>query len=1164
MSFTHLHVHTEYSLLDGACRISEIAAAAKRKGFSSLAITDHGAMYGVIDFYRACQKEGIHPVIGCEVYVAPKSRFDKSPYERYYHMVLLCENNTGYQNLIKLVSLGFTEGFYNKPRIDDSLLEQYHEGLICLSACLAGEIPRKLLQDDYEGARDKALYYRDLFGTENYFIELQNHGIEEQQRILPDLVRIANEIGVGIVATNDSHYIEKSDSELHSILLCIQTGSTVSDENKMEFQTDEFYLKTEEEMRALFGDYPQALENTQRIADRCNVTFTFGQRKLPRFDVPDNEDHLEYFRRCCYEGLRRRYGENPDKSLTERLEYEIGTVSTMGFVDYYLIVNDFVQYAKRRGIPVGPGRGSGAGSLCAYCIGITDIDPIKYNLLFERFLNPERVSMPDFDIDFCKRRRGEVIDYVVEKYGHDRVAQIISFGTMAARGAIRDVGRVLGIPYGDVDEVAKMVPFELNITIDKAMRANAALRTRYESDAQIGRLIDIAKKIEGMPRHATMHAAGVVITDRPVSDYVPLAKNDDNIVTQFPMTTLEELGLLKIDFLGLRNLTVIDDAEKLIARANPSYSPNDVKEDDPKVFAMIARGATEGVFQFESQGMKNVLTQLHPDRMEDLIAVLSLYRPGPMDSIPTYIDCRHHPSHIRYKHERLRGILDVTYGCIVYQEQVMQIFRELAGYSLGRADIVRRAMSKKKHDVMERERAIFIHGMTDENGNVVVEGCVRRGIDEAAAASVFSEMESFASYAFNKSHAAAYAAVSYKTAWLKCYYPREYMAALLSSVLDSQNKLASYTAECRRLGIDVLPPNVNESYLTFSVSGGNIRYGLLAIKNLGKAFIEEIIRERTRGVYRSFYDFCKRLYGRNMNSRAVDSLIRCGAFDGMGANRRQLLAIQKPVLDDLEYTSRHKLDGQLSFFDLGGDNTLLRSVEPVLPALEEFSRDELLHMENETAGMYFSGHPMDDYTLFAERVRADRIGAILFNDSGAYTDGKKVCVVGVVMRVKTQLTKSNKTMAFITIEDRYGSIEAVVFPNVYERFGFYLGETSVVILRGSLNLRENEDPKILCDSVEQARTNEECKNHPPTTSQKPAFKPSVPQALDLRIDDLNTPLYEKARRVLDIFDGNTPVIFYLTRSNRKVKAPSSLWVSLNDVMLRELKYQLGEKNVAVR
>ncbi len=1164
MSFTHLHVHTEYSLLDGACRISEIAAAAKRKGFSSLAITDHGAMYGVIDFYRACQKEGIHPVIGCEVYVAPKSRFDKSPYERYYHMVLLCENNTGYQNLIKLVSLGFTEGFYNKPRIDDSLLEQYHEGLICLSACLAGEIPRKLLQDDYEGARDKALYYRDLFGTENYFIELQNHGIEEQQRILPDLVRIANEIGVGIVATNDSHYIEKSDSELHSILLCIQTGSTVSDENKMEFQTDEFYLKTEEEMRALFGDYPQALENTQRIADRCNVTFTFGQRKLPRFDVPDNEDHLEYFRRCCYEGLRRRYGENPDKSLTERLEYEIGTVSTMGFVDYYLIVNDFVQYAKRRGIPVGPGRGSGAGSLCAYCIGITDIDPIKYNLLFERFLNPERVSMPDFDIDFCKRRRGEVIDYVVEKYGHDRVAQIISFGTMAARGAIRDVGRVLGIPYGDVDEVAKMVPFELNITIDKAMRANAALRTRYESDAQIGRLIDIAKKIEGMPRHATMHAAGVVITDRPVSDYVPLAKNDDNIVTQFPMTTLEELGLLKIDFLGLRNLTVIDDAEKLIARANPSYSPNDVKEDDPKVFAMIARGATEGVFQFESQGMKNVLTQLHPDRMEDLIAVLSLYRPGPMDSIPTYIDCRHHPSHIRYKHERLRGILDVTYGCIVYQEQVMQIFRELAGYSLGRADIVRRAMSKKKHDVMERERAIFIHGMTDENGNVVVEGCVRRGIDEAAAASVFSEMESFASYAFNKSHAAAYAAVSYKTAWLKCYYPREYMAALLSSVLDSQNKLASYTAECRRLGIDVLPPNVNESYLTFSVSGGNIRYGLLAIKNLGKAFIEEIIRERTRGVYRSFYDFCKRLYGRNMNSRAVDSLIRCGAFDGMGANRRQLLAIQKPVLDDLEYTSRHKLDGQLSFFDLGGDNTLLRSVEPVLPALEEFSRDELLHMENETAGMYFSGHPMDDYTLFAERVRADRIGAILFNDSGAYTDGKKVCVVGVVMRVKTQLTKNNKTMAFITIEDRYGSIEAVVFPNVYERFGFYLGETSVVILRGSLNLRENEDPKILCDSVEQARTNEECKNHPPTTSQKPAFKPSLPQALYLRIDDLNTPLYEKARRVLDIFDGNTPVIFYLTRSNRKVKAPSSLWVSLNDVMLRELKYQLGEKNVAVR
>ncbi len=1162
MPFTHLHVHTEYSLLDGACRIKEIASAAKRKGFSSLAITDHGVMYGVIDFYRACKKEGIHPVIGCEVYVAPKSRFEKSKLERYYHMVLLCENNTGYQNLIKLVSLGFTEGFYNKPRIDDSLLEKYHDGLICLSACLAGEIPQRLLSNDYAGAKAKAEYYHDLFGKDNFFIELQDHGIDEQKRVIPDLVRISREIGVGLVATNDSHYIEKEDAETHGILLCIQTGSNINEENKMEFQTNEFYLKTEEEMRAVFGDYPEALDNTQRIAERCNVEFEFGVRKLPRFDVPDNEDHLDYFRRGCYEGLRRHYGEKPDQSLIDRLEYEIGTIAKMGFVDYYLIVNDFVQYAKRHGIPVGPGRGSGAGSLCAYCIGITDIDPIKYNLLFERFLNPERVSMPDFDIDFCKKRRGEVIDYVVEKYGHDRVAQIISFGTMAARGAIRDVGRALAMPYADVDVIAKQVPFELNITIDKAIAANPALKLQYDSDPKAKQLIDIARKIEGMPRHATMHAAGVVITDKPVSDYVPLSKNDDNVVTQFTMTTLEELGLLKMDFLGLRNLTVIDDAEKLIARTHPEYSPDNIRDDDKRVFAMISKGNTEGVFQFESQGMKNVLTQLKPDCVEDLIAVLSLYRPGPMDSIPTYIDCRHNPSHIRYKHPALKNILDVTYGCIVYQEQVMQIFRELAGYSLGRADIVRRAMSKKKHDVMEREREIFINGLTDDSGKIVVEGCVRRGIDKASAISIFSEMESFASYAFNKSHAAAYAAVSYKTAWLKCYYPREYMAALLSSVLDNRNKLATYITECRRLGIAVLPPSVNESYQEFAVSDGNIRYGLLAIKNLGKAFIDQIIRERAVKPYSSFYDFCKRLYGKNMNSRAVESLIKCGAFDGLGANRRQLLAVVKSVLDDIEFNARHNMGGQLSFFDLDDSASKIND-EPDIPPMEEFPRDELLHMENEIAGMYLSGHPMDDYADFADKVHADKIGSIIQND-GDYSDGKKVCVVGVISRVKTQLTKNGKIMAFITVEDRYGEMEAVVFPNVYERFGIFLGETRVVILRGTLNCKENEEPKLICDSADKARTNEECKSYNPGSSKPSAQKQQLPQMLYLRIDDLNTPLYEKARRVLDIFDGRTPVVFYLTNSNRKVKAPATMWVTLNDVMIKELKYQLGDNNVAVK
>ena len=1171
MAFAHLHVHTEYSLLDGACRINKIASAARQKGMTSLAITDHGVMYGVIDFYRACIKENIKPVIGCEVYVAPHSRFDKtSSYEKYYHMVLLCENNTGYQNLIKLVSYGFTEGFYSKPRIDDELLEKYHEGLICLSACLAGEIPQKLLDGDYNGAKAKAEYYRDLFGKDNFFIELQDHGIEEQQRIIPNLVRIADEIGVDIVATNDSHYIEKEDSKIHNILLCIQTNRTINDNDRMEFRTNEFYLKTEDEMRELFPKYPQAIENTQKIADRCNVEFEFGVRKLPRFDVPNNEDHLEYFRRNCYKGLYKHYGENPDKSLVDRLEYEISTVSKMGFVDYYLIVNDFVQYAKSNGIPVGPGRGSGAGSLCAYCIGITAIDPIKYNLLFERFLNPERVSMPDFDIDFCKERRGEVIDYVVRKYGDDHVAQIISFGTMAARGAIRDVGRALAIPYATVDVIAKLVPMELNITIEMALKISSELNKRYNEDEQTKNLLDIAMSIEGMPRHATMHAAGVVITDKPVSDYVPLSKNDDNVVTQFTMTTLEELGLLKMDFLGLRNLTVIDDAEKLIKHNHPEYNPENVREDDENVFNMISKGYTEGVFQFESQGMRNVLTQLKPDSVEDLIAVLSLYRPGPMDSIPTYIDCRHNPSHIRYKHPMLKEILEVTYGCIVYQEQVMQIFRTLAGYSLGRADIVRRAMSKKKHAVMEKERNIFIHGLTDENGNIIVDGCIRRGIDEKTANSIYDEMESFASYAFNKSHAAAYASISYKTAWLKCYYPREYMAALLSSVLDNQNKMAVYIGECQRLGIKVLPPDVNESNHGFSVTGGNIRYGLLAIKNLGRQFIDEIIAERRYKPYKSFYDFCKRLYGRNMNSRAIESLIKCGAFDTLGANRRQLLAVSKTVLDDLDYESKRNMGGQISFFDLGGE-TRKTSSEPQIPDMEEFPKNELLHMENEIAGMYLSGHPMDDYTEFSRIIKADRTGEIISNDSGLYFDGKKVSLVCTVSNVKTQLTKNNKMMAFVNIEDRYGSMETVIFPNVYEKYALYLSDGNAILIRGTLNFKENEEPKLICDTIEKARSNEECKNNnfalnAGQQARNIPAKPvdTKPSALYLRIDDLNTELYVKAKRVLDIFEGPTPVIFYLTNSNRKVKAPSSMWVSLNDVMIKELKFQLGDKNVATK
>ena len=1175
MAFTHLHVHTEYSLLDGACRIKKIAAAAKQKGFDSLAITDHGVMYGVIDFYRACKKEGIHPVIGCEVYVAPKSRFDKTnSFEKYYHMVLLCENNTGYHNLIKLVSKGFTEGFYSKPRIDDSLLEEYHEGLICLSACLAGEIPRKLSAGDYKGAKQKAEYYRDLFGKENFYIELQDHGIEEQKRIIPDLVRIADEIGVGLVATNDSHYIEKEDSVIQSILLCIQTNRTLDDPDKMEFKTNEFYLKTEDEMREVFSKYPQALENTHDIAMRCNVEFEFGVRRLPHYTVPNNENHLDYFRRQCYKGLNRHYGDNPDQSLIDRLEHEIGIINRMGFVDYFLIVNDFVQYAKSNGIPVGPGRGSGAGSLCAYCIGITEVDPIKYNLIFERFLNPDRVSMPDFDIDFCAERRGEVIDYVVRKYGEDNVVQIITFGTLGGKQAIRDIARVMGLPYAVGDEISKMVPREVNITIRRAMELNPKLRERYDGNPQIKELLDYAMRVEGMPRQSGMHAAGVVITENPVSDYVPLSKKDDNVVTQFTMTTIEELGLLKMDFLGLRNLTVIDDAEKLIRRSHPDYDPGSIRDDDPAVYDLYSKGLTEGVFQFESNGMKSVLTRLKPDSIEDLIAVVSLYRPGPVDSIPTYIECRHNPSKVKYKHPLLRDILGVTYGCIVYQEQVMQILRTLAGYSLGRADTVRRAMSKKKADVMEHEREVFINGEVDENGNVITEGCLRRGVDRRVAESLFNEMESFARYAFNKSHAAAYAIVSYKTAWLKVHYTREYMAALLSNFLDDQGKLAKYTSECKNFGIRVLPPHVNYSMPGFSVSGKDIRYGLLAVKNIGRQFIDQIVAGRRYKPYSSFYDFCKRNHGRNMNSRALESLIKCGALDGLGANRRQMLTMSKTVLDDLDYESKHNLNGQMSLFDMGAHE--VKSSEPVVPDLPEFPEDELMRMEKEIAGMYISGHPVDKYSLFSERIKADSIGDIIADES-EYHDRQKVTVVGIIAKASTIQTSTHKLMAYATVEDRFGSVELVIFPNVYERCSIHLIEGNVVVVKGALDFRENQAPKIICDTVDKARPNEECESTSESAqNRKPSNQsfskpqqggsviPKNPTALYIKIDDLNTELYRRAKRVIDIFDGRTPVIFYLADTKRQVKAPANMWVSLNEVMIRELKYQLGEKNVVVK
>uniref|UniRef100_UPI003FEE2614 DNA polymerase III subunit alpha n=1 Tax=Candidatus Fimivicinus sp. TaxID=3056640 RepID=UPI003FEE2614 len=862
--FAHLHLHTEYSLLDGACRIGPLLDRAKELGQTAMAITDHGAMYGVIDFYRAARERGMKAIIGCEVYVAARTRHNKvhALDSERSHLVLLCENNIGYQNLIAMVSEAWIEGFYVKPRIDHELLEKHHEGIIALSACLAGEIPRALSRGDYEGAKETALWYDNLFGRGNYFLELQDHGLREQKQINPLIIRLSRETGIPLVVTNDTHYIYKEDARVQQVLICIQTNHTVGEETGLEFETQEFYLKSEEEMRALFPELPEAFDNTMKIAERCDVTFTFGETKLPHFEVPGGVDHFEYFTRMCETGLRERYGEHPRQDYIDRLHYELNVIHTMGYVDYYLIVHDFIHYAKSQGIPVGPGRGSGAGSIAAYCIGITGIDPMKYQLLFERFLNPERVSMPDFDIDFCYERRPEVIDYVVRKYGADHVAQIVTFGTMAAKAAIRDVGRALGVPYATADSIAKLVPYELNITLDAALKKSAELREQYDSSEQVRDLIDMARKVEGMPRHASTHAAGVVITRDPVSTYVPLARNDESIVTQFTMTTLEELGLLKIDFLGLRTLTVINDAEKMIRLREPDFDVNQISTKDEKVYEMFSSGQTEGVFQFESAGMRNVLMGLKPESLEDLIAVISLYRPGPMEAIPTYIENRHHPDRVRYKTPLLKDILDVTYGCMIYQEQVMQIFRKLAGYSYGRADIVRRAMSKKKHKVMEQERKNFIYGLVNEDGSVECEGAVKRGVDEKIANELFDEMSSFASYAFNKSHAAAYAYVAYQTAWLKCYYPCEFMAALLTSVLDSAGKVSSYIAECSRIHISVLPPHVNESLEGFTVADGRIRFGLLAVKNLGRGFIKGILEERkTGGPFTSFYSFCKRIYG---------------------------------------------------------------------------------------------------------------------------------------------------------------------------------------------------------------------------------------------------------------------------------------------------------------
>ena len=1157
MSFTHLHVHSEYSLLDGACRIEPMLDKIKSMGQTSVAITDHGVMYGVIDFYKAALAKGIKPVIGCEVYVAPRSRFDKVhgiDSERY-HLVLLCENNEGYKNLIKLVSEGWINGFYTKPRVDKDILEKYHEGLIALSGCLAGEVARALQQGDYDEAKRAALWYRDTFGENNYYLEIQNHGLDEQLRINPDIIKLSDELDIPLVATNDAHYVDKSDAKMQQVLICIQTNHTVGENTGLEFGTSEFYLKSESEMLEAFPQCPEAVENSAKIAQRCNVEFEFGKTKLPHFDVPEGYGHFEWFSYICRKGLVERYGENPPEEYVDRLNYELEVINKMGYVDYYLIVHDFIKHAKEEGIPVGPGRGSGAASICAYCIGITGIDPMKYKLLFERFLNPERVSMPDFDVDFCFERRGEVIDYVIEKYGSDHVAQIVTFGTLAAKAAIRDVGRALGMPYSSVDNIAKQVPNELNITIERALKRSAEFKSLYENDDEARELIDMAKKVEGMPRHASTHAAGVVITHDPVVSYVPLARNDEAIVTQFPMTTLENLGLLKMDFLGLRTLTVIKSAEKLIRKNFPDFCIDNIDTDDKAVYEMMCSAQTEGVFQFESAGMRSVLSQLKPESLEDLIAVISLYRPGPMDSIPTYIENRHNPHKIRYKTPELKNILDVTYGCMVYQEQVMQICRELAGYSYGRADIVRRAMSKKKHDVMLKERDNFVYGIVDDKGNVVCDGAVRRGIDEKTANEIFDEMMSFASYAFNKAHAAAYAYVAYQTAWLKCHHPCEFLAALLTSFLDNTNKVVQYIGECSRLGIKILPPDINRSTESFEVSEGNIHFSLLAVKNLGKNFIKRLIAERElNGNFTDFYDFCRRMYGKDFNRRAVESLVKCGAFDGLGANRNQMLTVVDKIIEELDSEKHRNVDGQLGFGDLlSGSSDDSPAVIFTYPDVEECSNETLLKYEKEVSGMYLSGHPMTRYKKISEQHKCARISDITGEDA-VYKDNDRVKILGLIGSLKRKITKNDSTMAFLNFEDTYGNVEVIVFPKTLAENPSLFYEGNIVLLRGRVSMREDEDTKIVCESVEPCPFETKVEENKKTEKKKA-------KGLFLRFDNSDSPQIEYCRRLLAVFDGNTPLFYYFSDTKEYKRNPIYTGIDVNPVLLRELRKILGEQNV---
>ena len=1151
--FTHLHVHTEYSLLDGACRVRELVRRAKELGQTSIAVTDHGVMFGCVEFYDACVSEGIRPIIGCEVYVAPRSLDQKThgiDSERF-HLTLLCKNETGYKNLISMVSTSWTEGFYTKPRIDKKLLESHSEGLIALSGCLAGEVSRCILKGDYDGAKKTALSHKEVFG-DDYYLEIQNHNYSEEISINSELLRLSKETGIKLVATNDVHYVRREDSEIQELLLCIGTNHTFGEDTGMSFKTDEFFLKSEEEMLEAFSFFPDAVANTQLVAAKCRFDFSFGKTILPHFDVPSGMNHFTYFKNQCFFGLDVLFNENPPEEYVKRLNYELGVIDKMGFVDYFLIVADFIKYAKKSKIAVGPGRGSGAGSLAAYCMGITGIDPMKYGLLFERFLNPERISMPDFDIDFCYLRRQEVIDYVSRKYGSDHVAQIVTFGTLAAKAAIRDAGRALGLEYALVDSVAKKIPNALHITLDEALRENPDLSRLYSSDSDVHRLIDFSKRIEGMLRHASTHAAGVVITRESVSSYVPLAVNDSSPVTQYTMTELERLGLLKMDFLGLRNLTIIDDTVKMIKRLDESFEIEKIPMDDTLTYELLSQGRTNAVFQLESDGMKRVLTRLKPQSIEDLTAIISLYRPGPADSIDTYISNKNNPEQTKYKSELLKDILGVTYGCMVYQEQVMEICRKVAGYSYGRADLVRRAMAKKKTDVMEKERHNFVYGLKNEDGSIACKGAVANGVDEKTANEIFDEMSGFAKYAFNKSHACAYAHISFQTAYLKAHYPCQLMAATLTSVLDNSRKVGAYINEIKSMGIDVVPPNINSSESGFIVFSNAIVFGLEAIKNIGRGLIERIVGERElHGKFKSFSDFCKRIYGREANKRAIESLVKAGACDGLGLNRNQMLHVLPEIFESLESEKNRNVTGQIGFFDAGSDFAGA-DVFNEAPKMDELPLIELLGFEKELMGLYFSGHPMAEYEYLEKIIKSEKIINVLEPDESnpGLSDGQNVKLLGMVTRADKRKTKKGDMMCTVRLEDASGSIDCLVFSSLLSKRSDLLSYGNIIVVEGRISSRENSDPTIICNEIS-----------PNPKSLYPNSKYAVKRGIFVRINEKNFANKSKIPILISEFPGETNIYAFMEASRTYSLIGR---IEKSEELLACLNVLFGKDNVALK